>query len=72
MELRLIHGTIAIFGDRAAISDLAILSQLMLGFFLLLFSLSYTDQNHPESFDLLGRSSPTFLFASNLLDYGLG
>ena len=28
MELRLIHGTIAVFGDRAAISDLAILTEL--------------------------------------------
>jgi len=71
LKLRLIHGTVAILGNRAAVSDLAILSEFILGLFLLLFSLSFTDQNHPESFDLLGKSSPTFLFARNLVDYGL-
>ncbi len=33
MQFRLIHGTVAIIGDRAAVSDIAILSELVRYFF---------------------------------------
>ncbi len=36
MQFRLIHGTVAIIGDRAAVSDIAILTEMVKGqvFFL--------------------------------------